>query len=168
MSLSEQLLPEFDVEIANTRKMLAVVPDGKASWQPHTKSMTLWRLANHVAELPGWGKTTLEMDAFHMSGKDYTPAPEGTTADLLATLDKSAAEARALLAAASDEKMLSDWSMTYDGKPVMSGKKIEIFRGTVLNHLIHHRGQLSVYLRLLDVEIPGMYGPSADEMKFWS
>ena len=89
-------------------------------------------------------------------------------ADLLAMLDKNVAETRALLVQASDEKMLSNWSMTFDGKPIMNGKKIEIFRGTVLNHMIHHRGQLSVFLRLLEVEIPGMYGPSADEMKFWT
>ncbi len=167
MTLSERLLPEFEAEMANTRKMLAVVPEGKNDWQPHAKSMTLGRLASHVAELPGWGKTTLEMDEFHMSGKDYRPTIAASTADLLAILDKNVSATRALLAAASDEKLQSGWSMTYDGKPVMNGTKFEIFRGTVINHMIHHRGQLSVYLRLLEVEIPGMYGPSADEMKYW-
>jgi uncharacterized damage-inducible protein DinB len=148
--------------------MLAVVPDGKYDWKPHAKSMSLGRLATHVAELPGWGKTTLETDGLHMSSKDFKPVTAANTAELLAMLDKNVAEMRALLAGASDEKMLSSWSMTFDGKPVMNGKKIEIFRGTVVNHMIHHRGQLSVFLRLLETEIPGMYGPSADEMKYWS
>jgi uncharacterized damage-inducible protein DinB len=154
--------------MANTKKMLAVVPDGKSDWKPHPKSMSLGQLSTHVAELPTWGKTTLEMDAFHMKSGDYKPTKVANTAELLALFDKNVSEARALLTAASDEKMLSDWSMTWDDKPVMKGKKIEIFRGTVLNHMIHHRGQLSVFLLLLEVEIPGMYGPSADEMKYWS
>ena len=168
MTISELFLPEFDQEMANTRKMLGVVPEAKFDWKPHSKSMTLGRLATHVAELPSWGKTTLELDQFHMKSNEWTPTVATTTDDLLKILEKNVAEARALLVGTSDEKFLTSWSMTFDGKPVMSGTKVSIFRGTVLNHMIHHRAQLSVYLRLLEVEIPGMYGPSADEMKFWS
>jgi len=166
MSISQSLLPEFDQEMASTRKLLECVPDGKFDYQPHPKSMTLGRLASHVAELPGWGTTTLDTELLEM-GPDFKPHIAATRAELLETFDKGAREARARIAAASDEDWMKMWTFKYAGKTVMSMPRVAVMRGVVMNHLIHHRAQLGVFLRLNDVAIPGMYGPSADEMKFW-
>jgi uncharacterized damage-inducible protein DinB len=166
MPISEMLLPEFDQEMANTRKLLECVPDGKMDYKPHGKSMSLGRLAGHVAELPGWGTMTLTTE-----GLDIQPGQEPYLAksrqELLATFDKNVAEARQRLAATTDQEMGKTWSLTFAGKPVFAMPKAAVFRSSFMNHLIHHRAQLGVYLRLNEIAIPGMYGPSADEMKFW-
>jgi len=166
MPFSQNLLPEFDEEMKNTRKLLECVPDGKFDYQPHPKSMTLGRLATHVAELPGWASTTLDYEIFEM-GPDFKPTIAATQADLLRIFDKGVAEARAKIAAATDQDWQVTWTFRYAGKDVMSMPRAAVMRGIVMNHLIHHRAQLGVFLRLNDVAIPGMYGPSADEMKFW-
>jgi uncharacterized damage-inducible protein DinB len=162
MSFSQGLLPEFDEEMKNTRKILERVPDGKFDYQPHPKSMTLGRLATHVAELPGWGKTTLETEMLEMDSS-YKPHIATTTAELLAMFDKNVAEARARIAAATEQDWAKTWGFKYNGHLVMSMPRTAVMRSVVMNHLIHHRAQLGVFLRLNDVAIPGMYGPSGDE-----
>jgi uncharacterized damage-inducible protein DinB len=166
MPISQTLLPEYDEEMKNTRKLLECVPDGKTDFKPHEKSMGLNRLATHVAELPGWAKTTLETEILEMD-KGMKPSIAGSRAELLKIFDKGVAEARAKIAAASDEEWHKTWTFKYDGKEIMSMPRVAVMRSVVMNHLIHHRAQLGVYLRLNEIAIPGMYGPSADEMKFW-
>lgn len=164
--ISTALLPEFDAEMANTRKILERVPDDKFDYKPHDKSMTLGRLASHVAELPNWASHTIQMEVLEMT-PGQKPYQAETGAQLLSDFDKYVSEARALIAGASDEDLHKIWTFRYGGKDVMAMPRVAVLRGMVMNHLIHHRAQLGVYLRLNDVEIPGMYGPSADEMKFW-
>ena len=167
MPISQMLLPEFDEEMKSTRKLLERVPENQWAYKPHEKSMTLGRLAGHVAELPGWGKTTIETD-----GLDIQPGQQPYIAksrkELLDTFDKNAAEARKAIAAVTDEQLQKTWTLTFAGKPVFSLPRLAVLRSSFLNHLIHHRAQLGVYLRLNEVDIPGMYGPSADEAKFWT
>jgi len=166
MSISQNLLPEYDQEMTNTRKLLERVPDDKLNYQPHPKSMTLGRLATHIAELPGWGKQTLESEVLEME-PGFKPHIAASREELLGMFDKSAAEARAAIAAASDEDWHKIWSFKVAGQTIISLPRTAVVRSMVMNHLIHHRAQLGVFLRLNDVEIPGMYGPSADEMKNW-
>jgi uncharacterized damage-inducible protein DinB len=166
MSLADVLLPEFDEEMANTRRLLACVPDGKTSWQPHEKSMTLGRLATHVAEIPGrWVVNALTKDEFDVRppGQVYQPRTLESTARLLEVFDQGAKEARKALAAASDADLAKPWTMKAGGQAVHTGAKVSFYRRMAISHLVHHRAQLGVYLRLNGVAIPGMYGPSADE-----
>jgi uncharacterized damage-inducible protein DinB len=164
MPFSETLLPEFDEEIKNTRKLLECVPDGNFDYKPHPKSMTLGRLATHVAEIPSWTGYTLDLEVLELQ-PDFKPTLAASRAELLQILDKGAAEAREKIAAASDEDWGKIWTFKYAGKTVMSMPRSAVMRGTIMNHLIHHRAQLGVYLRLNEVAIPGMYGPSADDQK---
>jgi uncharacterized damage-inducible protein DinB len=162
MSFSQTLLPEFDQEMNNTRKLLACVPDGKFDYQPHQKSMTLGRLASHVAELPGWTAFTLDTEVLELQ-PDFKPQVATTRAELLEMFDKGSAEARAKISAATDEEWQKIWTFKYAGKTIMSMPRSNVMRSTIMNHLVHHRAQLGVFLRLNDVMFPGMYGPSADE-----
>jgi uncharacterized damage-inducible protein DinB len=162
MPYSQILLPEFDNEMQNTRKILERVPDGKFDYQPHPKSMTLGRLASHVAELPGWAKMTLEVEVLELDSS-FKPHIAKNTAELLAIFDKNVAEARARIEKASDEDWHKMWSLKFNGQTLITMPRAACMRGLVMNHLIHHRAQLGVFLRLNDVAIPGMYGPSADE-----
>ncbi len=166
MKISETLLPEFDSEMANTRKVLERVPEGKSDWKPHAKSSTLGALTAHIANMPDWAGLTLQTDTF-----DYAPpgAPPyvtpkfGSNKELLAAFDKSVAEARSALAAADDSKMLGPWTLMAGGKTLMTMPRIAVIRSFVMNHTIHHRAQLGVYLRLNDIPLPQLYGPTADE-----
>jgi uncharacterized damage-inducible protein DinB len=162
MSISQMLLPEFDREMANTRKLLSCVPEDKFSWQPHAKSMTLGRLASHVAELPNWAVETINRETLELQ-RGMKPWSATSQAELLERFDKNVAEARAAIAGASDADLAVDWSRIFGGHKVMTMPRVAVLRSVVMNHLIHHRAQLGVYLRLNDVPIPGMYGPSADE-----
>jgi uncharacterized damage-inducible protein DinB len=166
MSISEMLLPEFDEEMKNTRKLLERCPDGKFDYQPHAKSMTLGRLATHVAELPSWATMTLEVEVLELPS-DFKPNIAANRAELLALFDKNVKEARAKIAAAADEQWSKMWTLKAGGNVIMSMPRAAVMRSVVMNHLIHHRAQLGVFLRLNDVAIPGMYGPSADEARFW-
>ena len=166
MAIRDSILPEFDHEMASTRKMLDRVPDGKFDWQPHGKSMTLGRLASHVAELPHWGVATASAGSFDVAppgGQVYKAVSHETRQELLAAFDKNVTEARAQLASLDDAAMMSSWSLLRGGEAMFTMPKVSVFRSFMFNHLYHHRGQLSVYLRMLDVPVPGMYGPSADE-----
>jgi uncharacterized damage-inducible protein DinB len=162
MTISETLLPEFDQEMANTRKILACVPEDKFTWKPHEKSMTLGRLASHVAEMANWAAVTVNLDKLELKPGDK-PFNAATSAELLGGSDKYAAEGRAAIAGAGDESLGQPWSLVYGGHTLLTMPRAAVLRGMVMNHMIHHRGQLSVYLRLNDVAVPGMYGPSADE-----
>ncbi|HWZ33933.1 MAG TPA: DinB family protein [Bryobacteraceae bacterium] len=168
MNLSQMLLPEFDQEMANTRKTLERVPAGKTDWKPHEKSMTLGRLAGHVAELPGWAVETLKRDELEVMPPGQPPQPfvSGSAQELLAMFDKKTAEARAALEQASNDDMMKPWTLKVRGNVAFTLPKAAVLRGFVMNHLIHHRAQLGVYLRLNDIPVPALYGPSADERPF--
>ncbi len=164
--LSELSLLDFDHETATTRRLLERVPDGKPDWRPHPKSMPLGRLATHVAELPVWVVNTFTKDLLDVApdGKRPTSFPVlPTTAAMLEAFDSVVAEARAALAAAPDEAFTKPWTLRWGGKAIWTKPKHEVFRVWAMHHLVHHRAQLGVYLRLLDIPVPGSYGPSADE-----
>jgi uncharacterized damage-inducible protein DinB len=165
MPYSETLLPEFDQEMKNTRRMLECVPDGNFDYKPHPKSMTLGRLATHVAELPSWTTYTLDREVLELQ-PDFKPTIATSRAELLQIFDKGATEAREKIAAATDEDWRKIWTFKYAGNTIMSMPRSAVMRSTIMNHLVHHRAQLGVYLRLNEVAFPGMYGPSADEQKF--
>jgi uncharacterized damage-inducible protein DinB len=167
MSLSQALLPEFDQEMTNTRKILALVPEDKFDYKPHEKSMTLGRLAGHVAEMPSWASHTIDVDVLELKA-DQKPFSPATKQELLDSFDKFVVEGRKSIEGASDEELAKTWTLNYAGKNIFSLPKIAVLRGMVMNHMIHHRAQLGVYLRMNNIEFPGMYGPSADEMKSWS
>jgi uncharacterized damage-inducible protein DinB len=162
MPFSQTLLPEFDEEMKNTRKMLECIPDDKLDYQPHPKSMTLTRLATHVAELPSWTTMTIDQDVLDVPA-DYKPHFAKSRAELLEMFDKGVAEARPKIQSASDEHWKQIWTFKFGGKTMMAMPRSAVMRSVIMDHLIHHRAQLSVYLRLNNVAIPGMYGPSADE-----
>jgi uncharacterized damage-inducible protein DinB len=163
MKISETLIPEFDQEMANTRKILDCVPEEKFAWKPHEKSMTLGRLATHLTEIPQWAVRVIGMDKLELApgAKPFTAA---TKAELLETLDKNAGAAREAIAGASDEHLGKIWTFVFAGKTMFAIPRTVALRSMMMSHIIHHRGQLGVYLRLNDVSIPGMYGPSADGM----
>ncbi|HWF10159.1 MAG TPA: DinB family protein [Bryobacteraceae bacterium] len=161
MTISETFLPEFDQEMANTRRILECVPEEKFAWKPHEKSMTLGRLASHVAEMPNWCVVAIKQDKLEFGPNDK-PFNAASKSELIAELDKNTAAARDAIAGASDGHLGKTWELFYAGEKILSMPRAAILRGLVMSHMIHHRGQLSVYLRLVDVPIPGMYGPSAD------
>jgi uncharacterized damage-inducible protein DinB len=164
MSISAMLLPEFDQEMANTRKLLELVPDDKLDYKPHEKSMSLGRLAGHTAEMVSWGTTTLSTERLDLTA-GMTPFAPKSRQELLDMFDKGVAGARAAIAGASDEDLAVMWTLAFGDRIIFSMPRSAVLRVMVMNHIIHHRAQLGVYLRLTDVEFPGMYGPSADEMK---
>jgi len=169
MPITKFLLPEFDHEMANTRKTLERVPDNKFSWKPHDKSMSLGGLSTHLANIPSWTAQTFDRDELDIApagGEPYRLEEAKSTAELLAAFDKNVASARAALEAASDENWGGKWSLLMGGKTIFTLPRTAVMRGFVMNHLIHHRAQLGVYLRLLDVPVPSIYGPSADEGGF--
>lgn len=171
MSISEALLPEFDQEMQNTRKLLACVPEDRPDYKPHPKSMPLARLAGHVAELPGWAVNAIRLDSLDITpaaGEGFKAAVMTSRAELLDLFDKNVAEAREAIAGASDEHLGKIWSLIFKGHTVMQLPRSAVLRSVVMNHLVHHRAQLGVYLRLNDVAIPGMYGPSADEGRMFA
>jgi len=159
---SQTLLPEFEEEMKNTRKLLECIPDGKLDTKPHPKSMTLAQVATHVAQIPGWTKFLLDQDVLDLS-PDMKPSVAASRAELLAMFDQGVADARGRIRAASDEYWQTTWTFKVGGNTVMSEPRALVMRSVIMNHLIHHRAQLGVFLRLNDVAIPGMYGPSADE-----
>jgi len=166
MRLIEPYIMELDREASSTRKMLERVPEGKNEWAPHPKSMTLGKLATHVATIPSWA-SSLKEDGFDFGVNSVdVPFPPPTTVGLLALFDKTIADAKAALNAIDDARAMGLWTLSMKGKPVFSMPRLAVVRTMILNHSVHHRGQLSVYLRLLDVPVPGMYGPSADENPF--
>ena len=166
MAIAESFLPEFDHEMANTRKILEIVPDDKLDYAPHEKSMKMGRLAGHIAEMASWTVATLntpELDIAPVDGPSFRPFIAGSRDELLATFDKNIEAAKEAIADASDEALTTSWSLLAGGNTMFTMPRIGVLKSMVLNHIIHHRAQLGVYLRMNDVPIPGMYGPSADE-----
>jgi uncharacterized damage-inducible protein DinB len=164
--ISQALLPEFDMEMANTRKTLERVPDDKLGWKPHEKSMPLGRLAGHLAELPSWAVNTIAQDTLDIApvdGPTFKAVTATSRQEALDLFDKHVSEARAAIADASDDELMKPWSLLKGGQTLMTMPKIVVLRGFVMNHNIHHRAQLGVYLRLNDIAVPSIYGPSADE-----
>jgi uncharacterized damage-inducible protein DinB len=169
MALNAALLPEFDQEMANTRKTLERVPDSKFSWKPHVKSMAMGQLAGHVANIPSWLSVTIKEDTLDLApgGVPIQPPPTPkNNKELLAQFDESVKQGRAVLASASDAQLMQPWSLLNNGKTMMTLPKAAVLRSFVMNHLIHHRAQLGVYLRLNNIPVPAIYGPSADEGSF--
>lgn len=168
MGLNDSMLPEFDNEMANTRKTLERVPEDKFGWKPHEKSSAMGALASHLANLPSWGSLTLGSDSFDLNPGGTPARTEELTsrAGLLETFDKNVAATRAAIAGASDPDFFKPWTLLSNGNTLMTLPKIAVLRNFVLNHVIHHRAQLGVYLRLNDVPVPSIYGPSADENPF--
>ena len=164
MPIVDALLPEFDHEMATTRKLLERVPDDRLGWKPHQKSYTLGQLAQHVSTIPLWGSITIEQSEFDTAGPRQ--AELTSRADILAAFDRNAAATRAALVGRSDAEFMAPWSLKSGTQTIFTMPKAAVWRSFVLNHLIHHRGQLSVYLRLNDVPLPSIYGPSADESGF--
>jgi len=166
MALRDALLPEFDTEMASTRKVLERVPVDKADYKPHAKSGSLGWLALHVADLPQWVVETIHKDELDFAPPGAPrPAPQKieTREKLLASFDGKVAAGRAAIAGASDEHLAKQWTLKAGGHTIFSMPRSAVLRSFVMNHIIHHRAQLGVYLRLNDVPVPGMYGPSADE-----
>ena len=166
MSIAQTVLPEFDQEMANTRKVLERVPDAHKDWKPHPKSFSLGDLAIHLANLVSWTTVTLAQDEIDMNppdGPGFTPPAFTSTADALRMFDENVKTGRATIEKTSDADFMRNWSLKNAGQTLFSLPKVVVLRTFVLNHLIHHRGQLTVYLRLKDVPLPSIYGPSADD-----
>jgi uncharacterized damage-inducible protein DinB len=166
MKLAELLLPEFDQEMASTRKVLERIPEDKLEWKAHPKSNTIGWVGSHLAEIPGWVEGTLTQDSWDINppgGEPYqTPKLTGRQ-QVLDMFDAGVEAARKAIAATTDEDFMKEWSLLSAGQPIITMPRYGVIRSFVINHAIHHRGHLCVYLRLNDVPVPGMYGPSADE-----
>ena len=162
MAIADSLLPEFDHEMTVTRKLLERVPEDRLDWQPHHKSMTLGRLAQHVATIPRWGDVTLSRTEFDLASEP-PPGPMASRAEMLAAFDGHVATARAALVGKGDGEMTAAWALKRDGSTIFSMPRTAVWRSFVMSHIIHHRAQLGVYLRMHDVPLPSVYGPSADE-----
>jgi uncharacterized damage-inducible protein DinB len=162
MAFSQTLLPEFEEEMKNTRKLLESIPDGKLETQQHPRSMTLAQLATHVAQVPGWTKHLLDEEMLDLS-TDLKPFVAASRAELLAIFDRGVLEARSRIRAASDEYWQTTWTFKIGGDTVFSMPRAAVMRSTIMNHLIHQRAQLGLYLQTDDVGIPGMYGPAEEK-----
>ena len=165
MPLIDALLPEFDHEMTVTRKLLERVPEDRFDFKPHQKSYSLGQLAQHVATIPMWGSMTLNESELDLGG---TPQLEPLTSrtGILALFDDNVSRTRAALVGKSDGELMAPWALKRDGHLIFSMPKASVWRSFVMSHLIHHRAQLGVYLRMHDVPLPSMYGPSADEGAF--
>jgi uncharacterized damage-inducible protein DinB len=168
MTIAEILLQDYDTEASNTRRTLERVPEGKSDWAPHEKSMKLGKLAMHCATMPLFGFYVMEDDGMDMaeSKRPQADLTFTTVAAALARLDESSAKCRAALAAASDEHLEKEWRFSFGEHLISSMPRSATFRTMCFNHMIHHTAQLGVYLRLNDIAVPALYGPSADEQ--WS
>ena len=163
MKISDTLLPEFDHEVGTTRRVLERVPENQWDWTPHEKSMKMGRLACHVAEMPMFATSIAKSDTMDFAKGDYKTIEAANRQQLLDAFDKVTSEARTAIAGLSNEEFMKPWSLQNDGKTLLSMPKAVVLRSFMMNHLIHHRGQLSVYLRLTNTPVPSIYGPSGDE-----
>jgi uncharacterized damage-inducible protein DinB len=162
--LNQSFIAELKHEAASTKRILERVPEGKFDWKPHEKSMTLGRLATHVAELPGFLNSILTMDDFDFAKGHYKPSLAKTPEELINVFQQKFDEVVQTLQNTSDEQMQANFTLRSGDHVIAKLPRMVAVRSMALNHIIHHRGQIAVYLRLLDIPVPGMYGPSADEM----
>jgi len=166
MAIRDALLPEFDQEMASTRNTLARVPADKLEWRPHDKSFTMQQLAAHIANVPVWTEMTLDHESLDVAPADgeqwKTPQPDSVD-HLLKMFDENVAAAREVIAKADDEKFMLNWTLLAGGKEIFTLPRAAVLRSFIFSHIIHHRAQLGLYLRLTDVPVPAVYGPSADE-----
>jgi uncharacterized damage-inducible protein DinB len=165
MALKDTFLPEYDHEFATTRRLLERVPEAEFGWKPHEKSMTLGQLAGHIANLAFWCSATMDAPFYDLASgaKEATIDSPASVAELLEGFDRKVAAARASLAKATDAEFMAPWALKQGGHEIFSMPRAAAVRSFVFNHMIHHRGQLTVYLRLKDVPLPPIYGPTADE-----
>jgi uncharacterized damage-inducible protein DinB len=166
MKLSELFLPEFDQEMTTARKTLERIPEDKLNWKPHEKSMPLGRLAGHVAELAGWPVLTIKQDSLDFmppGGQPFQPTIATSRKQVLEIFDKNRDASHQAIAEASDEHLMKNWSLLRGGQTIVTMPRFTVLRSVCINHIIHHRAQLGVYLRMNDIPVPSVYGPSADE-----
>ncbi|MBV8709343.1 MAG: DinB family protein [Acidobacteriaceae bacterium] len=163
MTVAQTLLLDFDPEIANTRRTLERIPETDPQWKPHEKSMPIGRLALHVARLPEFCTRILSTDELNMAKEKFPDLTFQSTAHLLTELERTAGEAKSLLAAASDDDLKKSWKLSFGDRVIIDEPRMVLYRTMFLNHMVHHRAQLGVYLRLLGIPVPGLFGPSADE-----
>ena len=165
MGLIDSLLPEFDHEMTTTRKVLERVPEDRFDWKPHAKSFSMGQLAQHVATIPMWGAVTLNQSELDLGG-DQRMEPVKTRAELLSMFDQHVSSTRHALDGTADAALMAPWSLKRGTQTIFTMPRVGVWRSFVMSHLIHHRAQLAVYLRLNDIPVPSMYGPSADEGAF--
>ncbi len=164
MALKDALLPEFDHEMGTTRRVLERVPEAEFTWKPHEKSFNLGQLAAHVAHIPHWVDAIVQNTVFDLAdAEDSRPRVPESTGWVLSQFDKNVTAARAGIAAMSDPEFLAPWTFKNNGQIIFTMPRAAALRSFIMNHLIHHRGQLTVYLRLKNVPVPSVYGPTADE-----
>ena len=166
MAFADALLPEYDHEMSTTRRLLDRLPESKLGWKPHEKSMSLGLLASHIAEVPRWTGAITGSDSFDLAppgGPAYTPPVFKSRTEVLRQFDQNVQTARGMIAKLADAQWMKPWTLLKGGKPVFTMPKAGVLRSMILSHSIHHRGQLSVYLRLNNVPLPQVYGPTADE-----
>jgi uncharacterized damage-inducible protein DinB len=166
MSIAKSILPEFEQEMAGTRKVLERIPDNKLDWKAHEKSNTIGWVACHLAEIPGWVEGTLTQDTWEINpegGEPYQSPKLGSRQAILDLFDANVAAAKERFHSTPDEEFAKSWSLLSGGVTLMTMPKLEVIRTWVLNHTIHHRAHLCVYLRLNDIPVPGLYGSSGDE-----
>ena len=166
MRIGQSMIPEFDLEMANTRKVLERVPDDKLGWKIHDKSNSIGWVANHLADIPSWVDMTISHDTFDIepvAGQTYQLPAEGSADAIVALFDKNVAQGRQLLEQVDDARLHGPWKLLKLGQEIMTMPRLAVLRTWVLNHSIHHRAHLCVYLRVNDVPVPGLYGPSADD-----
>ena len=168
MAIYEGLLPELEMEAATTRKFFERLPEDKLDFKPHEKSMTMGRLAGHIAEMAGFGAVTLQTEELDMSpvgGRPFEPLVAKSSKQLLEAFDKGIADFKAALPKTSDQDFMKPWTLLSGGKVFFTMPRITVIRSMVMNHIIHHRAQLGVYYRLNNIPVPASYGPSADDGK---
>lgn len=163
MEIRQMLLPEFEVEMKKTRTLLERVPEGKQDYKPHEKSMPLGKLAAHVARLPEFGALIIEKPSFDMGTEKMPPLVMESRQQLLATFDAMVEKVRTAITSTDDAAWQQKWKFSFQGKTIVDEPRLFSYRNMFLNHLIHHRAQLGVYLRLNEVPLPATYGPSADD-----
>ena len=166
MSIAQMILPEFEQEMANTRKTLERIPDDKFGWKAHPKSNTIGWVCSHLAEIPGWVEGTLTLDSWDINpvgGEPYQSPKLTNRKDVLELFDKNVATAKKAIAATSDQAFMKNWSLLSGGQDLITMPRLGCIRGFMISHVIHHRAILTVYMRLNDIPVPSLYGPSGDE-----